>query len=78
MVAVLQLKMIKTKIEMIMIILILQENNKKKKNLKRVRCKIVGLWILRKGAMNIVDKLTPNSETVVNTEEHFECYSSCF
>ena len=75
MVAVLQRKMIKTKIEMIMIILILQE---KKKNLKRVRCKIVGLWILRRGAMNIVDKLTPNSETVVNTEEHFECYSSCF
>lgn len=27
---------------------------------------VVGLWLLRKGAMNIVDKLTPNSETVVN------------
>lgn len=33
------------------------------------------------GAMNIVDKLTPNSKTVVNTEEekkHFECCSSCY
>lgn len=30
---------------------------------------VVGLWLLRGGAMNIVDKLTPNSKTVVNTEE---------
>lgn len=34
------------------------------------------------GAVNIVDKLTPNSKTVVNTKEeekkHFECCSSCY
>ena len=28
----------------------------------------VALWLLRGSAMNIVDKLTPNSETVVNIE----------
>lgn len=45
---------------------------------------VVGLWLLRRGAMmmmmNIVDKLTANSETVVNTEKnkHFECCSSCY
>lgn len=27
------------------------------------------LWLLRGGVVNIVDKLTPNSKTVVNTEE---------
>lgn len=39
-----------------------------------------GLWLLWAGAMNIVDKLTPNSKTVVNTAEnkHFECCSSCY
>lgn len=39
---------------------------------------VVGLY---KGfTMNIVDKLTPNSKTVVNTgkKKHFECYSSCY
>lgn len=30
---------------------------------------VVGLWLLRRSAMNIVDKLTPNSKTVVNTEK---------
>lgn len=35
------------------------------------------------GAMNIVDKLTANSETVVNSDgeekkKHFECCSSCY
>lgn len=27
---------------------------------------------------NPVITLTPSSETVVNTEEHFECCSSCY
>lgn len=35
-----------------------------------------------RGEMNIVDKLTLNSKTVVNTggkkNKHFECCSSCY
>lgn len=31
--------------------------------------KLLVLWLLRRDAMNIVDKLTPNSKTVVNIEE---------
>lgn len=30
------------------------------------------------GGGNTIIKLTPNSKTVVNTEEHFECCSSCY
>lgn len=35
-------------------------------------------FVLEQGGGNTIIKLTPNSKTVVNTEEHFECCSSCY
>lgn len=37
-----------------------------------------GVFCAGTGRGNTIIKLTPNSKTVVNTEEHFECCSSCY
>lgn len=55
-----------TKIKkMKMITILIPWENRRGRGMK----KLLVCWLLRGGAMNIVDKLTPNSKTVVNTEE---------